>query len=72
MGIDRWKQEHRNWRPNGVKVVVPEPQPDEPSAVAPPLVPSEKTSDTKPRGAKKQATSSSGSPRRTAAKVKSK
>ncbi|WP_424630768.1 hypothetical protein [Bradyrhizobium sp. SYSU BS000235] len=41
MGIDRWKQEHRNWRPSGVKVVVPEMQPEEPPAA---LIASEKTS----------------------------
>lgn len=29
MGIDRWKQEHRNWRPSGgLKLVVPDDRRD--------------------------------------------
>lgn len=59
MGIDRWRQEHRNWRPNGVKLVVPETQADEPSPAAPSLVPGGKTPSAKPGVAKKQAASSS-------------
>jgi hypothetical protein len=57
MGIDRWKQEHRNWRPGGVRLVVPEMQPDEPSEE----ILSEKTSIPKPRVAKKQAAPASDS-----------
>lgn len=57
MGIDRWKQEHRNWRPSGVRHVVPEAEPNE-TAVAP-IEPSEKALNAKPRAAKKQSSSSS-------------
>ncbi len=60
MGIDRWKQEHRNWRPSGVRL---ETQPDEPLSAAPSLVPSEKTPSAKPRVATKQAASSSSANR---------
>ncbi len=60
MGIDRWKQEHRNWRPNGVKFVAPDAQPDAPSSAAPSLVPSEKPPSATSRTAKKQTASSSG------------
>jgi hypothetical protein len=56
MGIDRWKQEHRNWRPSGVKLVVPDAQREEPS---PTPAPSEKTSGPKPRVVKKPTGSSS-------------
>ncbi len=31
MGIDRWKQEHRNWRPSGLKLVTPDTDREEPS-----------------------------------------
>lgn len=31
MGIDRWKQEHRNWRPSGLKLVTPDDDREEPS-----------------------------------------
>ena len=72
MGIDRWKQEHRNWRPNGVRFVVPDAQPDEPASAAPSLVPSEKPPGANSRVAKKRATSSSGDAGRAADKVKSK
>lgn len=72
MGIDRWKQEHRNWRPNGVRFVASEPRADEPSAATPSLVSSEKPLGEKPRVAKRQAASSSSSTGRAADKVKSK
>jgi hypothetical protein len=58
MGIDRWKQEHRNWRPSGVRLIVPETQLDE--STAPSLVPNDKASSAKPRAAKKTASASSG------------
>ena len=32
MGIDRWKQEHRNWRPSGLKLVTPDDDREEPSS----------------------------------------
>ncbi|MEH2513988.1 hypothetical protein V1291_005342 [Nitrobacteraceae bacterium AZCC 1564] len=61
MGIDRWKQEHRNWRPSGARHVVRETEPDEPSPPALSVAPREKPPSAKPRAAKKQAASSSGS-----------
>jgi hypothetical protein len=72
MGIDRWKQEHRNWRPNGVRFVASETPPDEPLSATPSLVPSEKTLGAKPRVAKKQAASPSGSADRSSDKIQPK
>jgi hypothetical protein len=68
MGIDRWKQEHRNWRPSGVTLVASDTEPDKPP---PSAVPNEKTPTAKPRAAKQQAGSSSGSVDRSTDKLKS-
>ncbi len=68
MGIDRWKQEHRNWRPSGVTLVASDTEPNTPS---PSAAPSEKTPAAKPRSAKQQAGPSSGSVDRSTDKLKS-
>jgi hypothetical protein len=50
MGIDRWKQEHRNWRPGGTRLMPSEPDEPLPTALS-----SEKTPSATRRAAKKQA-----------------
>lgn len=72
MGIDRWKQEHRNWRPNGVRLVISDAQVDAPAPAAASPAPGDKTSGAKPRAVKKPTASPSSDTKRSSEKIQAK